>query len=511
MTVTLILAGPLNAAQATKLLAATIKDYNVGDAIVLPTADAAMQIINAGFAAGVDPHNPVQVAAALNGTLGMTPAPDPPHVTYGGSGAPIILERDGDLYLRTNGELYQQAASAWVLLTTFGAGGGAGVPATTVTSATAFGAAAAVGTGTPYARSDHGHGTPALGTTGATAAAGNDTRLSDARTPTVHAASHATGGSDPVTPAAIGATPTSRQVISGTGLTGGGALTADRTLVVAYGTAAGTAAQGNDTRLSDARTPTVHASTHASGGSDPVTPAAIGADPSGAATSAVSTHTGAGDPHGDRAFAVQRGNHTGTQLAATVSDFATAVAATALLKANNLSDVANPATARTNLGLGSWALLTSPPVTTLGADLTTASTALGDVTGLGITLGIGTYEVEWNMIWQGSVGGGAAVGLGPNMQLVAAGGLATSGTLRYRFDIQTSASTRSRYYKTAFSAAQAPGSGAQTATNDYELAIFARITTTTGGTLTPQYAVAAALGAGTLTIKAGSYAKVQLF
>jgi hypothetical protein len=125
--------------------------------------------------------------------------------------------------------------------------------------------------------------------------------------------------------AANAAVPTSRQVISGTGLTGGGDLTADRTLAVAYGTAAGTAAQGNDSRitgaeqtankgaasgyasldsgtkvpiaqlptgttsstvtigndsrLSDARTPTAHAASHASGGSDPITTAAIGAMP----------------------------------------------------------------------------------------------------------------------------------------------------------------------------------------------------------------------------------------
>ncbi|NUQ95855.1 MAG: hypothetical protein HOY79_04600 [Streptomyces sp.] len=49
--------------------------------------------------------------------------------------------------------------------------------------------------------------------------------------------------------------PTSRQITAGTGLTGGGTLAADRTLAVAYGTTAGTAAQGNDSRLADARTP----------------------------------------------------------------------------------------------------------------------------------------------------------------------------------------------------------------------------------------------------------------
>lgn len=43
--------------------------------------------------------------------------------------------------------------------------------------------------------------------------------------------------------------PTTRQIITSTGLTGGGSLSADRTLSVLYGTAAGTAAQGNDSRI----------------------------------------------------------------------------------------------------------------------------------------------------------------------------------------------------------------------------------------------------------------------
>ena len=44
-----------------------------------------------------------------------------------------------------------------------------------------------------------------------------------------------------------------------------------------YGSLAGTITEGNDPRLSDARTPLAHASTHASGGSDVVTPGSIGA------------------------------------------------------------------------------------------------------------------------------------------------------------------------------------------------------------------------------------------
>jgi hypothetical protein len=44
-----------------------------------------------------------------------------------------------------------------------------------------------------------------------------------------------------------------------------------------YGSTVGTITQGNDPRLSDARAPLAHASTHASAGSDPLTPASIGA------------------------------------------------------------------------------------------------------------------------------------------------------------------------------------------------------------------------------------------
>lgn len=53
---------------------------------------------------------------------------------------------------------------------------------------------------------------------------------------------------DSITIASTAVLPT-RQVASGTGLTGGGDLSANRTLAVSYGTAAGTAVQGNDTRV----------------------------------------------------------------------------------------------------------------------------------------------------------------------------------------------------------------------------------------------------------------------
>lgn len=110
-------------------------------------------------------------------------------------------------------------------------GGGGGTPATTVVSETAYGQSSAVGVSSLYARGDHTHGTPALptpaaigaaatshnhaatdinsgtlniariptGTSGTTVALGNDSRFTDSRTPTAHAASHASVGTDPIT------------------------------------------------------------------------------------------------------------------------------------------------------------------------------------------------------------------------------------------------------------------------------------------------------------------------
>lgn len=63
----------------------------------------------------------------------------------------------------------------------------------------------------------------------------------------------------------VGGIPSSRQVIAGTGLTGGGTLAADRTLSASFGSSAGTITQGNDGRLSDARTPTGSATGDLSG------------------------------------------------------------------------------------------------------------------------------------------------------------------------------------------------------------------------------------------------------
>mgnify|MGYP002737179692 CR=1 FL=1 len=80
---------------------------------------------------------------------------------------------------------------------------------------------------------------------------GSDTRLTNSRTPTAHAASHAAAGSDPVTLAQsqvtnlttdlAGKVPTSRSISTTAPLSGGGDLSADRTIAIA---AASTSASG---------------------------------------------------------------------------------------------------------------------------------------------------------------------------------------------------------------------------------------------------------------------------
>ena len=115
----------------------------------------------------------------------------------------------------------------------------------------------------------------AYGNSANTACQGNDSRLSNARkNPNAVTFSNGTtnttydgSSAKTVTAATVGAAPSGHTTINATSSilghvkTGTGITNNSGTISVSYGTAAGTACQGNDARLSDTRTPKSHAAT----------------------------------------------------------------------------------------------------------------------------------------------------------------------------------------------------------------------------------------------------------
>ena len=165
-----------------------------------------------------------------------------------------------------------------------------------------------------------------------------DSRLSNARTPSTHGSSHGPAGSDPIPAAGLAQSqvlnlttdlaakvPSTRSVIAGAGLSGGGTLASDVALEVLFGTLTDTVCVGNDARLSNARTPTSHGSSHGSAGSDPIPAAGLAQSQvanltTDLAAKAVSSRvltagtglTGGGDLTADRTFAVSFGTASTT-------------------------------------------------------------------------------------------------------------------------------------------------------------------------------------------------------
>lgn len=199
---------------------------------------------------------------------------------------------------------------------------------------------------------------------------------------------------------------------AGTGLTGGGTLAANRTFNVAYGTTASTACEGNDSRLSDARTPTAH--THApsdiqQGGA--VTGEVLKWNGSAWAPAADSTSTGGGAPTSAQYFTLaadatlsdERVLTFGTGLTATDGgagaqydvevDYGTTAATACEGNDARLSDSRNP-TAHTHDFVDSYVgHIEAPAVGTYYVD-TYAATAR-TVTGIHIVTGSGT--VDWTL------------------------------------------------------------------------------------------------------------------
>jgi hypothetical protein len=137
---------------------------------------------------------------------------------------------------------------------------------------------------------------------------------------------------------------------------------------------------------------------------------------------------------------------------------------------------------------------------TVTSDQATTSVTVENITGLGMAVGIGTYEFEFIIPYTGSVNGGSGILLDLNGP--------TSSFLSYMLDIQASNTTQGRYWRDAFASNQA-GVVVTTAGNVYVARISGRVTTTASGTLQPRFGITN--GGTTTTAKAGMTGRLQLF
>ena len=98
----------------------------------------------------------------------------------------------------------------------------------------------------------------------------NDSRLTDARTPTAHASTHGSAGSDPITVAQSQVTNLTTDLSAKASATDLSNHTSATTTVHGISNTANLV-YTNDSRLTDARTPTAHAASHGASGSDAIT------------------------------------------------------------------------------------------------------------------------------------------------------------------------------------------------------------------------------------------------
>lgn len=137
-----------------------------------------------------------------------------------------------------------------------------------VTNKVTLSSIAALGGGAPASHaSSHGSaGGDPITPASIGAVATNDSRLTNSRTPTSHASSHFSAGTDPIAPADIGAAASSHTHTLSAVTDAGTA--ASRNAPASGNATSSQVVLGSDTRLTDSRAPTSHASSHRSTGAD---------------------------------------------------------------------------------------------------------------------------------------------------------------------------------------------------------------------------------------------------
>lgn len=134
---------------------------------------------------------------------------------------------------------------------------------------------------------------------------------------------------------------------------------------------------------------------------------------------------------------------------------------------------------------------------TPSADQATTSQTVENINGLGLSVGIGSYEFDFLIPYTGSVNNGSGLLLDINGP--------ASSFLSYNLEIQFSNTNNAIYYRSAFASNQS-APVIVTAGNVYTAKIRGRVITTASGILQPRFGVNTA--STTTTAKLGMYGKL---
>lgn len=209
-----------------------------------------------------------------------------------------------------------------------------------------------------------------------------------------------------------------------------------------YGSTADTACEGNDSRLSNARTPTSHASTHTNGTDDIQT-----------------------------ASSIQKGLLSSADWS-TFNSKQSALGFTPLNPSNNLSDVSNSVTARENLGI---------QLNTTTSDYTNNTSSLSNVTGASFSVvSGGVYYFEFS----GNMESGSSSGLRLGISVP------SSSTVVYELWGNNSASNNFQSRSESYSGGEIVRTICAVATTRLGFRIFGTITAGANGTVSLQGKIA---------------------